>query len=67
MEKVLFIVHENGRATLQVGNTIIQEIDECSGLDKAILAFNDLMASRHLSYRLASGFAEMFKKIMEEK
>ena len=67
VEKIAFVVDEYGRATLYCGNIVLQEVDECSGLGEAIDIFNKLMKQRHLSYRLASGFTEMFKEILESK
>ena len=64
MEKIAFVVHENGRATLYEGGKILQEVDECSGLDAACKIFNSMMEKRHLSYRLQSNWPEIWKEIM---
>lgn len=59
MSKTIFVVHENGTATLQEDNDIVQEVGASNGLFEAILYFNKLMKKRHLSYRLTSSFKEL--------
>lgn len=59
MSKVIFMVHENGNATLQEDNQVLQEVGASSGLGEAIGTFNKMMKKRKLSYRLGSGFAEL--------
>jgi hypothetical protein len=68
-EKVVFVVHENGTATLSVGSEasgtrIVQEVGLSTGLPEACKIFNDMMKKRHLTYRLQSGHAEMLKEIL---
>lgn len=59
MSKVIFMVHEDGNATLQEDGNILREVGSSSGLGEAIGAFNKMMKERSLSYRLGSGFAEL--------
>ena len=58
---IKLIIHENGRATLYFGNDILQEVDECSGLDSACEIFNKMMKEKHLNYRLKSAAEEVLK------
>lgn len=61
--KVILVIHEDGQATLTIDgwDTLV---GRSSGLDEAIKLFNKTMKTRHLSYRLASGFPEVFREIL---
>jgi hypothetical protein len=59
MSKTIFMIHENGNATLQEDGNVIREVGASSGLFEAMADFNKMMKKRNLSYRLTSSFTEL--------
>jgi len=59
MSKTIFMIHENGNATLQEDSNVIREVGALSGLFEAMADFNKMMKKRNLSYRLTSSYTEL--------
>jgi len=61
--KVRLVIHEDGQATLTIDG-LDTHVGRSSGLDEAISRFNNEMKKRHWSYRLKSGYPEVFRDIL---